>query len=104
MKLFQCFVLFSLLLVVSCSSPLEQHAKHYREHGDAKSLKEVVRLFPQGADTTIVRKLLGEPIDFGFDYRYTSEELSENNCAVGAVFHIADDGKIDDFWYGEFCE
>ena len=104
MKTLKITALFALLGVLSCSSPLERHAKHYREYQDAKSLKEVVRLFPKDADTSTVKSLLGEPIDFGFDYRYLAEEVSENNCAVGAVFHISEGGVIDDFWYGEICE
>ena len=104
MKYSKPLVLLGLLFVFACKSPLDKHAAHYREHQDAASLKEVVKLFPQGADTTQVLKLLGEPIDFGFDYRYLTEELSEDNCAMGAVFHIDEAGKIDDFWYGAICE
>lgn len=104
MKTFRLFLLVGLVPFFSCQEPIEKHAAHYREHQDAASLQEVVKLFPQEADTSDVRTLLGEPIDFGFDYRYMTEEVSENNCAVGAVFHIDEEGKVDDFWYGEICE
>ena len=104
MRVLKITAFIALIGVVSCSTPLERNAKHYREHQDAESLREVVRLFPKDADTSTVKTLLGDPIDFGFDYRYLTEEVSENNCAVGAVFHLSDGGKIDDYWYGEICE
>lgn len=101
------FVIPALLaFALGCrpTAPLDQFADHYRQHGDFYSLNQVVELLPPGSDTADVRHLLGEPIDFGFDYRYLVDSVGENNCAVGAVFHIDDGGMIDQRWTGEICE
>lgn len=77
---------------------------HYQAHQDIESLKRVVRAMPRVVDTAYVRRVLGEPIDFGFDYRYLVDSTGPNGCVVGAVFHINDAGKIDQRWIGEICE
>lgn len=94
-------------LLLGCTAgnhPVGKHAKHYRKHGDAPSLAKVVEWVPLGTDTADVRRLLGEPIDMGFDFRYLIDSTGETGCQVGAVFHIDDQGKIDDKWIGEICE
>ncbi|MTB50725.1 hypothetical protein [Lewinella sp. W8] len=99
--------LTGLLGILACGpkpSPLEQRAAHYREHQDFASLDAVVRLLPDTASTTYLKSLLGEPIDMGFDYRYLVDSTGENNCAVGAVFHLDDEGGFDQQWTGEICE
>ena len=55
-------------------------------------------------DTAMIRKILGDPIDMGFDFRYLTEKTGENGCVIGAVFHIDATGKVDDRWIGEICE
>ncbi len=85
-------------------TPLQQLALHYRQHLDTKSIQQVVELIELGTDTSFVRSILGNPIDMGFDYRYLVDSVSANGCAVGAVFHIDDEGKIDQKWVGEICE
>lgn len=55
-------------------------------------------------DTSYVKSILGEPIDMGFDYRYTVDSIGPNGCTVGAVFHIGEDGRIDQKWIDEICE
>lgn len=97
------FVILMALLLGSCS-PLRQAARSYRLQQDPKSLKEFLALTPEEIDTAFVRRHLGEPIDMGFDYRYLTAELSEEGCAMGAVFHISEDGTIGDRWYGAICE
>jgi hypothetical protein len=94
------------LIFLACNPPseLEQLGKHYQQHQDFYSLNQVVELMPLGADTSDVQNLLGEPIDMGFDYRYLVDSTGENGCAVGAVFHIDENGKIDQKWTGEICE
>lgn len=61
-------------------------------------------MLPSEIDTAYLRRHLGEPIDMGFDYRYLSEEISAEGCAMGAVFHINEDGTVGDRWYGAICE
>ena len=85
-------------------SELEKHANHFKWYKDSYSLNQVVEQLPEGADTTLVKKLLGEPIDMGFDYRYLLDSVSPTGCIVGAVFHIDDKGKIDQKWLGDICE
>ena len=40
----------------------------------------------------------------GFDYRYLVDSTGENGCVIGAVFHIGEEGKIDQKWVDEICE
>lgn len=98
--------LFLLLLFASCTSnsSIVDTGKHYQQHGDYKSLTKVVALMPANADTSYVKSILGEPIDMGFEYRYTVDSTGPNGCSVGAVFHISEKGKIDTGWVGEICE
>ncbi|MEZ4686540.1 MAG: hypothetical protein R3B47_10870 [Bacteroidia bacterium] len=86
------------------ATELANHGKHYQQHQDYYSLNQVVELLPEGADTSLVKMLLGDPIDMGFDYRYTVDSTGPNGCVIGAVFHIGDDGKIDQKWLDEICE
>ena len=59
---------------------------------------------PADADTAYVKLILGEPVDMGFEYRYTVDSTSPNGCSVGAVFHFGNKGIIDTSWVGEICE
>lgn len=109
---FQCrrsglgILLAGALLIASCSSQneLRRFGQHYQEKKDHLSLEKVVNLMPDDADTSLVKAILGQPIDMGFDYRYLIDSLGPNNCVIGAVFHIDDQGRIDDKWIGEICE
>lgn len=85
-------------------TPIQQYGQHYQQHTDFYSLAKVVDLLPSNADTNTVKKLLGDPIDMGFDYRYLVDSTGEKGCSVGAVFHISDGGIIDQKWTGEICE
>ncbi len=98
------FLLAAALLAQCAHAALARHARHFREHGDGYSLQKVVDLLPPGADSAQVRRLLGEPIDFGFDFRYLIDSTGPGGCPVGAVFHIGEGGKIDQQWLGEICE
>jgi hypothetical protein len=93
-------------LLTGCGqkNDLQQFGKHYQEHQDFKSLQKVVELLPLNVDTTEVKKILGEPISMGFDFRYTVDSTGVNGCVLGAVFHIDDKGKISSKWTGEICE
>ncbi len=93
-------------LLSNCSSEktIEDYGVHYQKHHDLESLQEVVNRVELNADTSYVSSILGEPIDMGFDYRYLVDSVSERNCSFGAVFHINDEGKIDDKWIDEICE
>ncbi len=83
-----------LLLLLACTSELEQYGRHYQQHRDLASLQKATALIEVGADTAFVRSILGEPIDFGFDYRYLSDSVGEHGAPVGAVFGIDDQGKV----------
>lgn len=96
-------ILFFLIIGCSEKSEIEKYGQHYQEHNDYQSLNMVVELMNLGADTTYVKKILGEPINMGFDYRYLLDSIGPKGCHIGAVFHITD-GKIDDKWLDEICE
>ncbi len=98
--------LWGVLILGSCAGEksLVAAGKHYQSHLDGRSLRKTVRQIPLGSDTALVRRILGEPIDFGFDYRYTIDRRGRNGCILGAVFHIDEGGKIDQKWFGEICE
>lgn len=95
-----------LLLSVGCNHKLglEEYGKRYQTLKDYKSLSKVVEGVELGVDTVFVKKVLGEPISMGFDYRYLIDSLGPNGCSIGAVFHINAKGKIDQKWIGEICE
>jgi hypothetical protein len=95
-----------ILFISSCqsTSELEGLGQHYQNHQDYKSLEKVVELIELDIDTSLVRSILGEPIDMGFDYRYLIDSVGENGCVIGAVFHIDEFGKIDQKWIDEICE
>ena len=83
---------------------IEMLGQHYQQHQDYESLNQVVNLIPLEADTAYVRSILGVPIDMGFDFRYLIDSVGANNCVIGAVFHIDENGKIDQKWIDEICE
>ena len=99
---------YSLLAILFCAclatNQIEKQAKLFREYRTYESLAKVVELLPADADTNLVRKLLGDPINFGFDYRYLIDSLGPNGCSIGAVFHIGEAGIIDQKWIDEICE
>lgn len=99
-------LIFGLLFLLACASlmPIEKHARHYQKHQDYASLSKVVDLVQIGQDTSEIKKLLGEPINMGFDFRYLIDSTSAKGCAIGAVFHIDEEGKIDQKWIDEICE
>ena len=103
-KIFKCLIIITLISGCGPKNDLRQFGKHYQKHQDYKSLQRVVELLPENVDTTEVKKILGEPISMGFDFRYTVDSTGVNGCVVGAVFHIDDKGKISNKWTGEICE
>lgn len=94
------------LCIMACKStlPLQQQARKFQQSKDYQQLQQVMALLPDKMDTSYVKKLLGEPIDMGFDYRYLTDSVSPKGCAVGAVFHIDEYGQIDQRWLDEICE
>lgn len=99
-------LIFCIILILGCASKseIQIHGEHYQKHQDYQSLKNVVELFPMQEDTSLVKELLGEPINMGFDFRYLVDSVGGNGCTIGAVFHIDDEGKIDQKWIDEICE
>lgn len=96
-----------LIVMLSSCAPKEtvfSYGKQYQKHNDYKSLVKAVALMPATITTKQVRKILGEPIDNGFDYRYLTDSISPNKCSVGAVFNIDNQGKITQSWVDEICE
>ncbi len=98
------FIGFVLFFMYSCQSEIEKHAQHYQKHKDIESLQKTIDLIDIGVDTSYVTKILGEPIDFGFDYRYLTNKVGENGCPIGAVFGINESGKITSKSIFEICE
>lgn len=100
------YLLLALLLSFSCSQKagIEEYGKHYQSHNDYKSLSKVVELMDLGVDTVYVKSILGKPTSMGFDFRYLIDSVGPNGCAIGAVFHINEKGKIDQKWLDEICE
>lgn len=98
--------LFLLALLSSCAPKAEiiKYGQHYKKHKDYKSLTKAVELMPETITTAQVKKILGEPIDNGFDYRYLVDSTGVNNCTIGAVFNIDLQGKITGRWVDEICE
>lgn len=99
-------IIILLVLTVACAQKpeIETYGKHYQKHKDYKSLNKVVELIKLESDTSYVKKILGEPIDMGFDYRYLVDSTGVKGCPIGAVFHISEAGKIDQKWIDEICE
>ncbi len=100
------FFLFAVLVLMACNRPseIEKYGLHYQKNNDYESLNKVVELMELNVDSSYVRSILGEPIDFGFDFRYLIDSIGPNGCQVGAVFHINEHGKIDQKWIDEICE
>ncbi len=106
MKKIACIVLFVSLFSVACNltKGIAEFGQHYQQHNDYFSLHKVVELIELDADTAYVKTILGEPIDMGFDYRYLIDSIGPNGCSIGAVFHINEEGKVDQKWIDEICE
>ena len=100
------YYFFLCVLICSCASmtSIEKYGKHYKKHQDYESLSKVVELVQIGQDASYVKRLLGKPIDMGFDYRYLIDSTGTKGCVIGAVFHIDEAGKIDQKWIDEICE
>jgi len=103
---FTPYLITVALFILSCqpTQALKKYGKQYQNQQDYTSLQQVMDVLPSNADTALVKKYLGEPIDMGFDYRYLLDSTGPNGCVVGAVFHIDAFGNIDDKWIGEICE
>lgn len=104
MKKYFPLLVVALVIFTSCQTDLQKLGQQYQKKGDFQSLEKVMALLQTETDTATIRKILGEPIDMGFDFRYLTEKTGENDCVIGAVFHIDEFGKIDDRWVGEICE
>jgi hypothetical protein len=104
MKIVKYLFAFALLAGCKTKSELQQLGEHYQQHQDYKSLQKVVDLMPANADTLDVKKILGQPNDMGFEYRYTVDSVGANGCTIGAVFQINDKGHITQKWIDEICE
>ncbi|MGF1534174.1 MAG: hypothetical protein ACFCUI_10750 [Bernardetiaceae bacterium] len=101
-------VLFLLLFWFSaCGSTnpvLLQYGRHYQKHRDYASLSKVVELLPLNSSKSLVIRYLGDPIDFGFDYRYLLDSMGVDGCVIGAVFHFNDRDAVDQKWLDQICE
>jgi len=101
-KIIQITIL--LFCFLSCQSGLEKYGQSYQKNGSLESLEKAMTFLQEETDTATIIKVLGTPIDMGFDFRYLTEKTGENGCAIGAVFHIDEMGNVDDRWVGEICE
>ena len=100
----QSLLFIITITLLGCQTELQKLGNRYQKNGDFQSLEKAIALLQTETDTANIRKILGEPIDMGFDFRYLTEKTGENNCVIGAVFHIDEFGKVDDRWIGEICE
>ncbi len=103
-KTFKYLIIIALIAGCGQKNDLRQFGKHYQKHKDYKSLQRVVELLPINVDTVEVKKILGEPISMGFDFRFTIDSTGVNGCVVGAVLNIDNKGRISNKWTGEICE
>ncbi len=103
-KHINCLFLLALFSGCAPKEDVVKYGQHYKKHQDFKSLVKAVELMPTAITTSQVKKILGEPIDNGFDYRYLTDSISPNKCPVGAVFNIDLQGKIIHRWVDEICE
>ena len=103
-KHINCLFLLALFSGCAPKEDVVKYGQHYKKHQDFKSLVKAVELMPTAITTSQVKKILGEPIDNGFDYRYLTDSISPNKCPVGAVFNIDVQGKIIHRWVDEICE
>ena len=85
-------------------SDIVKYGKQDQQHIGFKSLVKAVDLMPKDITNQQDKKILGEPIDNGFDYRYLVDATGVNNCTIGAVFTIDLQRKITGRWAGEICE
>ncbi|HHB78030.1 MAG TPA: hypothetical protein ENK85_02205 [Saprospiraceae bacterium] len=99
-------ITLSFFLVGTCTSKPKSPdpAAHYRAHGDIASLQAAFQLIPEKADTTILKNILGEGANFGFDYRYYSDSIGPKGCPVAAVFWIDQNGQVTNREIFEVCE
>ncbi len=97
------FITLSLLLAATCHSTPDA-AAHYRKYHDIASLQAAFRQIPAQADTSILKKILGQPDDFGFDYRFYSDSVGPKGCPVAAVFWIDQNGQVTGREIFEVCE
>ena len=99
-------IILVLAFCLSCQSlsEIQKYGQHYQKYQDYASLSKVVELTPMDADTSYVKEILGEPINMGFDFRYLVDSIGPKGCVIGAVFHINEQGKIDQKWIDEICE
>jgi len=84
--------------------PKYNPSDHYKKHQDISSLKAAFKLIPDLADTLILKSTLGEPVNFGFDYRYYSDSIGPKGCPIAAVFWINDKGQVTNRAIFEVCE
>jgi hypothetical protein len=104
MKLSKYIIAFTLLAGCKSKRELQEFGLLYQQHRDYKSLQKVVELLPANADTLLVKEILGQPNDMGFEYRYTIDSAGANGCIIGAIFKMDDKGEITQKWIDEICE
>ena len=94
------------MALINCTptTDVKKIGEEYQRNHSYGSLKKAVDLIVLPCDTALVKSILGEPIDMGFDYRYTTDSVGADSCTVGAVFHIDEKGKIDNVMLDQICE
>ena len=97
-------IYFIFLFIPGCQNSVEKYGKQYQNCRDVESLEKALEQIYIGTDTSEIKKILGEPIDFGFDYRYLTNAVGENGCQIGAVLGIDSSGKVSSKSIFEICE
>jgi len=97
--------LLVIIFLSACVSHnnIKKFGQNFQKNKDYQNLKKVVDLMPIGSDSSEVKRILGDPIDMGFDIRYLLDSNGPNGCKVGEVFHLNEKGKIDQKCTGEIC-
>jgi len=97
-------ILFLLLYGCSADKKLVKYGKEFHENRTYQNLNQVVELMPLNIDSSYVIKIMGEPIDNGFDLRYLLDSIGPNGCYIGVVFQVNQKGIVYKKWIDEICE
>lgn len=97
-------ILSFVLLIGACGNEAKKLGNHFQEYRDLESLKKATEMIAVGSDTSYVKKILGTPVNFGFDFRYFSDSVGKNGYNIGAVFGINEQGKVSWKDILEICE
>lgn len=113
MRIFNFFIALTLFALISSFSNLpkpknlkdciQKYGLHYQKYKDLKSLKKVIKLIKLPVDSLYLAKILGEPIDMGFEYRYVAG-TKIIKCPDCAIFRKDEKGLLIEKSIIKCCE